>query len=321
MSSESSNVSPLRAWAGLVRLPNVFTILADVGAGFLLVAHGPEPVGRFVLILLAGVALYWAGMILNDVFDVDQDRAERPQRPIPSGQISWRQANLAGWSLLIAGVGLAAASGYVPSDRYGTTWLPLAVAGLLAVMIVSYDGPLKQTPLGPAAMGACRFLSFLLGASPLIIFVAGQPLFPQYIIAIALGFGLYVMGITTIARHEATGGPSPNLRTGLLVTIIGAAVLAFAPSTAGINVNWRVDPDRHFPILIGLIAFPVILRAVRLQSDPAPERIQDTIRAGVLTIIPLAAAFALLGAGRMWGLIVFALVVPAIFLAMRLRVT
>ena len=320
MSSEPSANSPIRAWAQLVRLPNVFTVIADVGAAFLLVAGGPQPEGRFVVVVLAGIALYWAGMILNDVFDVEQDKEERPERPIPAGQISLSSARLAGWSLLVTGVCLAFASGYLPAAGYETTWLPGAVGCVLAAMIVAYDGPLKSTPVAPAAMGGCRFLSFLLGAAPLLPIVAGQPLFPKYILAIAMGFGLYVMGVTTMAKHEATGGPSPNLRTGLMVMIIGAAVLALAPSTA--NVGFQIkNLDRQFPILIGLIVFPVILRGVRVQSDPVPEKIQETIRAGVLTIIPLAAAFALLGAGRVWGLLVFALVIPAIFLAMKLRVT
>ena len=320
-SFDSDPGSPLRAWAQLVRLPNVFTVLADVGAAFLLVAGGPAPVGRFVLVLLAGVALYWAGMILNDVFDVQQDRQERPHRPIPAGQIPLRQAAGAGWGFLLIGILLAAASGYVPSAEHPSTWLPAALGVVLAMMIVAYDGPLKKTPLAPAAMGSCRVLSFLLGAAPCLAVVAGEPLLPKYVVAIALGFGIYVMGITTMARHEATGGPNPNLATGLMVTVIGAAILAFAPSIAGNVAAWRIDTNRDFPILIGLIAFPVILRGFRLQSDPSPAKIQETIRAGVLTIIPLAAAFALLGAGRVWGLIVFSLVVPALLLAMRLRVT
>ena len=53
--------------------------LADVGAAFLLVHQGPTPASRFILITIAGIALYWAGMILNDVFDVEQDREQRPE--------------------------------------------------------------------------------------------------------------------------------------------------------------------------------------------------------------------------------------------------
>lgn len=314
-------MSPLGSWAQLVRLPNVFTVLADVGAAFLLVAHGPAPVGRFILILLSGVALYWAGMILNDVFDIDRDREERPTRPIAAGDVSLSAAKTAGWGLLVVGIALAFASGYFPSDTVASTWLPGAVAVALAVMIVGYDGPLKKTLLAPAAMGSCRVLSFLLGAAPCLPLPGSDVLFPQYLLGIAAGFGIYIMGITTMARREAVGGRSPNLLTGYLVTMVGLGLLAFAPSMTKGEFQWWMNPDRQFPLLIGLIACPMLLRGLRLQVEPTPTNIQNAIRAGILSIIPLAASFAFLGAGRMWGLIVFALIIPAIILAARLRVT
>lgn len=308
-------------WAQLVRLPNVFTVLADVGAAFLLVAGGAQPVGRFVCVLLAGVLLYWAGMILNDVFDIDRDRKERSSRPLASGAISLGAAKVAGWGFLLLGVALGAASGYVPSDSHPNTWLPAAIASLLAVAIVAYDGPLKNTPVAPALMGSCRVLSFLLGASAVLAPAAGEPLIPKYILGIAFGFGVYIMGITTMARDEATGGNKINLRTGLVSTVLGVVLMAFGPTLIRGPINWAIIPGNTFPILIGLIAFPVFIRAFRVQVDTDPIKLQNTIRAGVLTLIPLAAAFAFLGAGRVWGLAIFALVVPAIFLAARLRVT
>lgn len=262
------------AWAQLVRLPNVFTVLADVSAAFLLVSQGTDPVGRFVLVVLAGVSLYWGGMVLNDVFDIDRDRRERPARPIPAGQIPLGHAKAAGWGLLCLGVVLAASSGYLPAENLVATWVPAVVGIVLASMIVAYDGPLKATPLAPVAMGSCRFLSFLLGASPALNVIGDGPLFPEYVIAIALGFGIYVMGITAMARHEATGGPSANLSRGLVLMIIGAAVLAFAPQTAGNPAGWHVSPARVFPIMIGLIAFPVVLRGLcggRSDADEDPN--------------------------------------------------
>jgi len=54
---------------------------------------------------------------------------------------------------------------------------------------------------------------------------------------------------------------------------------------------------------------------------PTPQNIQTTIRIGILSIIPLAASFAFLGAGPGWGLGVFALVIPSIVLSARFRVT
>ena len=317
----SVQTSPLKAWAQLVRLPNVFTVLADVSAAFLLVSHGAEPLTRFLVIVASGVAFYWAGMVLNDVFDVDHDQEQRPGRPIPAGQISIQQARLAGWGLLFAGIGLATAAGRIPAGETPLTWLPCAVGLLLAVVIVAYDGPLKKTPLAPVAMGGCRVLSFLLGASACIPIVPETPLFPKYLVAIAIGFGVYVMGITTMARHEAKGGPSPNLHLGLVVTGLGAVMLALAPQMAMNRADWHLDPKGNFPWMVGMIALPVIVRGFRAVRDPSPVKIQTAIRVGILTIIPLAALFGYLGAGPKWGLTIFLLVIPSIYLSLRFRVT
>ncbi|TWU54528.1 prenyltransferase [Rubripirellula tenax] len=298
-------------------------MLADVGAAFLLVAHGPQPIARFVAVLVAGVAFYWAGMILNDVFDVEQDKAQRSTRPLAAGKICMTRARVAGWLLLAAGVVIGSISGYLPGgSEYPMTWLPAAISVALAIMIVAYDGPLKKTPAAPMAMGACRVLSFLLGASPCLAVVDGQPLIPKYLLGIAMGFGVYIMGLTTMARREAVGGPSHNLPMGWIVTVLGCVLLAFAPQLArGAIVDWNVSPRDTFPLLIGMVAFPVIIRAFRAVRDPAPAKIQIAIRIGILSIIPLAAAYAYLGAGPVWALVIFALVIPSIVLATKFRVT
>lgn len=321
MEPKPSERSQLWAWAQLVRLPNVFTVLADVSAAFLLVHHGPTPVIRFILVALAGVALYWAGMILNDVFDVEQDRKQRPQRPIPAGLISLRQARVAGWLLLLAGIGIATTSGRIPADGAPTTWLPAMVATALAIMIIAYDGPLKKTPLAPAAMGSCRVLSFLLGASPCFAIVAGTPLFEKYLLGIAVGFGVYIMGITTMARREAEGGPSSNLPVGLIVITLGALMLAFAPQLSPNQAGWALPANGVFPLMIGAISFPVVMRGFRAVREPTPIKIQTTIRIGIFTIIPLAASYAFLGAGPLWGLALFGLTIPSLYFSLQFRVT
>lgn len=316
--NDLSNRSRLYRWAQLVRLPNVFTVIADVSAAFLLVAHGPYPVGRFALIVLAGIALYWAGMILNDLFDVDRDRQERPSRPLPAGQISIATAKRSGWSLLVLGIAAAVISGYLPGAP--SSAMPGGVALVLATMIVAYDGPLKSTPIAPLAMGACRFLSFLLGASAALS-ILGEMTIPKYVIGMAGGFGIYITGITTMARHEAIGGQKRMLAAGMIATLIGLGLLALSPRIFAAPLDWQVDVQRTFPLLIGLLGLPLITRAVRAVADSTPMNIQSTIRVGILSIIPLAAACALLGAGAVWGSAVFALILPAVVLAKRLRVT
>jgi len=300
----------LSAWAQLVRLPTVFTVIADVGAAYLLMAGSAQPWWRFVLILLAGISLYWSGMVLNDVFDVERDRKERPARPIPAGQVSLAAAKAAGGGLMICGVIVAATAG----------WLPGLVAAVLAMMILAYDGPLKSTPVAPLAMGSCRFLSFLLGGSAALAAIESTAI-PPYLLGIAGGFGIYITGVTTMARDEASGGNRSLLATGLLVIVIGLVILALVPATLGGARAWQTDPQRAFPILVGLLGFPVVIRGGRAAGQPTPRNVQQTIRTGVLSIIPLAASFAFLGAGPLWGMAVFSLLIGATALGAWFRVT
>src|SRR5262249_60859511 len=72
------------AWARLVRLPNVFTALADIGLGILVA--GPVMVGAApsTLLLIASACLYCGGMVWNDYFDVEQDRRGGAVSPVPA---------------------------------------------------------------------------------------------------------------------------------------------------------------------------------------------------------------------------------------------
>src|SRR5262249_37638612 len=155
-------MSRLRSLAQLVRLPNVFTALADIGLGALVVGALPARWLALLLLLWASACLYCAGMVWNDFFDVAQDSRERPFRPIPSGRVSRRQAALVGGILLAAGVGFALLAGWaLPA------WssVPVVLAVLLVGAILGYDGLLKRTPAAPLLMGTCRFLNVLLGLS------------------------------------------------------------------------------------------------------------------------------------------------------------
>ena len=65
-------------------LPTVWTntLAAIILAGAAPLAPQPLP------LLLAMTLFYVGGMYLNDAFDANIDARERPERPIPSGQIS-----------------------------------------------------------------------------------------------------------------------------------------------------------------------------------------------------------------------------------------
>ncbi|MBM4075479.1 MAG: hypothetical protein FJ267_07530, partial [Planctomycetes bacterium] len=104
------------AFLQLVRLPTVFTAMADIFLGYALTHRyivGPPPEGwdnpsKFFGLLIASCCLYLSGMVFNDVFDRKQDAIERPSRPIPSGRVSLRTAILLGVILMAVGVVSAA---------------------------------------------------------------------------------------------------------------------------------------------------------------------------------------------------------------------
>jgi 4-hydroxybenzoate polyprenyltransferase len=211
------------AWRQLLRLGNVFTASSNVIAGFLLATGEWQPAGVLAALVAASASLYAAGMVLNDAFDAELDARERPERPIPSGRIRRSTALRVGWLFLAGGVALS----YVAAAASGQ-FAPFVVAGCLALTIVMYDGGLKRTAAGPAAMGWCRTLNVLLGAS------AAANLADQWDAWFyAAGVGAYTVVLTVLARRETGGSVEQSFRTRALVTkmILGFIVLDACAAT------------------------------------------------------------------------------------------
>ncbi len=61
---DSATASKPLAYLQLARIPNVFTALADVTMGFLVVHQSLEPYPVFLLLAGASCCLYTAGMVL-----------------------------------------------------------------------------------------------------------------------------------------------------------------------------------------------------------------------------------------------------------------
>ncbi len=324
--SRPTDRSTLAAWARLVRLPAVFTVIAQVAAAYLYVAGEAQPMARFIMVILAAVALYWSGMIINDLWDIDEDKLDRPSRPLPSGEVSLRAANFAATGLMIGGVVLATLSGFIPGVNVGSTFCPGIVAVAIAVCVLLYNGPLKPTLLAPLMMGLCRALCLLLGAAPLMTVGPGNlgdvaSWFAPHILAAAVGMGVYIMGITLISTSETVGGEKAPIAIGTMIAALGAFCLAMAPRLAPAGTVWQVALGDRFVLLVGLIAFSIVFRGVRVALHPAVPAIQSLVKIGVLTLIPFSASLALIAAGPIWGLAVFGLVIPALLTAAKIRVT
>lgn len=303
--------SPLLAWLRLMRLPNVFTALADVAMGYLFVQGSFDHAGMLALLAAASAMLYTAGMVLNDVFDFDVDTKERPFRPLPSGQISLSAARTVGLGLLILGVLAGIVAGFLPGALPAMPWRSGAIAAAIAGAVLLYDGLLKFTPLGPLGMGLCRLLNVLLGMS-----VARQlhgavaiGYSPGELFA-AAGIGIYIVGVTLFSRAEATKSRSAALWAAMVVMSLGVVVLG----RSGLGLAQAAVKVEYYWILLGLLMLTVLRRCGVAAVDPTPEKVQAAVKHSILSLIWLDAATAAAAAGAWHGLAIAALLIPALLL-------
>ncbi len=302
----------LMAYLQLVRLPNVFTAMADVAMGllFVRVVSGWDDAWVLGLLLGASSLLYASGMVLNDVFDVAVDARWRPQRPLPSRRVSPAAARWLGWELMLLGVALAWSASFL----VGHLW-PGIVAVLLAGCIVLYNALLKRTPLGPLAMGGCRMLNVLLGMS-----VATLPWHAEHWL-VAGGIGIYVVGVTWFARTEARLSSRWHLGLATAVMMLGIGLLAWFPSYADNLVpGIRRQPDR-WHLLMAILGGLIGWRCVRAVIEPVPARVQIAVKQCILSLVILDAAVCCVVRGTFWAVMILLLLVPTVFLGRWIRST
>jgi 4-hydroxybenzoate polyprenyltransferase len=292
---ERQATASLLDYLRLFRLPNVFTALADVAMGYACAHASFEPVGPLVCLLGASALLYTAGMVLNDVYDAEIDARERPWRPVASGRISIRTARNLGFTLLLVGVAVGAAAGLLPNTSASPGWRSSAVAGLLALSILLYDGVAKSTWAGPLVMGSCRFLNVLLGASLGVLATDGWTSagFQPHQLVAAGGIGIYVVGLTWFARREAGESQVWQLSLATLVILSGIGTLAFMHRYLPAAVLPGVGSEFRWYLLLALLGFTIVRRCLVAMTDPGPRQVQLAVRHGILSIIVLDAAVTL----------------------------
>jgi 4-hydroxybenzoate polyprenyltransferase len=178
--------SRLKPYLALCRVSNLPTVWTNVLAASLLSGASVTP-RSFLLLAFSLSCFYLAGMVLNDLFDCEFDRAFRPTRPIPRGDVSEREALMLTVALSFAGLGALA---FAPDLRGG-----LAALGLLAV-IIAYDYHHKENPFSVLLMAGCRFLVFAVAGFALAGKTAGPLL-----VAGGAQF-LYIVALSLFARYD-----------------------------------------------------------------------------------------------------------------------
>jgi 4-hydroxybenzoate polyprenyltransferase len=207
-----------RAYLLLGRVSNLPTVWTNVIAGGALAGAAMSPR------LTAGVALavscwYSAGMWMNDACDASVDAVQRSDRPIPNGDVTRREVWIGAGVLALAGVAILLA---FHADRAAWPWV-----AFLWAAIVYYNVRHKADPFGPAAMGLCRGLIYVIAASAL-----GQTrALPVWIGALVLI--IYVLSLTWIGKTlgPRAGAVMPWLIAGISL-VDAVLILTMAPMPA-----------------------------------------------------------------------------------------
>jgi 4-hydroxybenzoate polyprenyltransferase len=306
-------IGKLRQYLLLVRLPNVFTTPSNILVGYLATTPPAEANGfHLAALMVSSGLLYIAGIVLNDYFDVEVDRRERPSRPLPSGSISKERA------MSIALIALAAAN----AIALAVSPASLAVSAALTAAIIAYDYRLKRSPAGPFAMGSTRFLNVILGASPALsaaVASGGRAVPVPGIWAAAIfaatSLFVYIIAIMILSKKEA-GNEKPNTSAAFSIIFAMIASIALADIFL-LQLQWV--------FLINLMIFAAVIVATykRLITESSPDSnpVQQAIKNMVISIIILDSVFVSGMAGFPYGMATLVLIAPAILLAKKLYVT
>lgn len=200
-------VSPLRDYAELGRISNLPTCWTNVLVGCSIGAASGGEVTLFptLAVMFAISCFYVAGMAMNDLFDVEIDRVERPERPIPSGRISRKAANLFAGILILLGLAVLYPFGF-PC---------FLLACFLVLVILAYNWLHKKYGQTFLLMGACRGLVYLITAAsiswPIEKGIAGW-----FVMVIFI----YTVIITVVARSENESKLGKRRFLGLLMNYL-----------------------------------------------------------------------------------------------------
>ena len=147
-------VKTLRALYDLARPINGFITALSVAVGGLC-AQGPILADAVLLAALSAIWINAAGNAFNDLLDVDIDRINRPQRPLPAGRITLQTAALFTAFCTLIGIGL----GVAVSAQHA-----LWAAGISALLVL-YSLFLKTSVLwGNGLVGLISAAAFPYGA-------------------------------------------------------------------------------------------------------------------------------------------------------------
>jgi geranylgeranylglycerol-phosphate geranylgeranyltransferase len=145
----------LRASISIIRPINCSMIGLAVIVGYFVSRPPSVSVSSMVLGFVTGFAICAFSMVVNDYYDIEVDRINQPERPLPSGKVSKAGAVAIAALMLVVGIGASA----VLLDAAA-----LLIAGLYAALAWLYDYKAKKYGLaGNMIVASSLAIPFIYG--------------------------------------------------------------------------------------------------------------------------------------------------------------
>jgi geranylgeranylglycerol-phosphate geranylgeranyltransferase len=240
-----------------------------------------------VLLLIIVALITAAGNVINDYFDADIDRINRPERPIPSGMVTSKAAGCFAVTLFLLGLFVA----------LFTPVLCLSIVVINTLILVLYAAKLKSMPvIGNVAVAYLAASIFLFGGA----FAGWDALVLMIPLAAITFFATMVREILKDAEDvegDAAGGADTlPIRIGIQSTAriaLGFALVAVVASVIP-YLRWGMW------YLAGIVNFDTIILVAATRTMPCktPACIRKTrsttfIKAGMFAAIGVFALSAI----------------------------
>lgn len=289
----------------LIRLPNLFTLPSNILVGFAIASALTLTFTSFVQVLLLvtiSIFLYCVGLVLNDLFDYNIDKKERPDRPLASGKISRKVAIVL---VTIFSVIALSLSLLVSVPTFG-------ISLVLIALIFGYDKYLKNTQAGPFTIAAARVMNVMLGTSASFNSIVSFPQFVILVFVLTITF-VYVSLIGFISKYEVQGF-SENIKLYLIPVIIAGIISSI--------ILFTFIGFFKYECLIILVLFSFIMaKAVYRIQKKDYTGIQQCVQKMIMSIIVLDSTYLSGIKGLEVGLAVLLLIAPLLILSRKMYMT
>ncbi len=250
----------LRTLLILGRVSNLPTVWSNLLAGIVFA----ESVGNLPALaatLAGGSFIYIGGMYLNDFCDAGFDAQYCPERPIPAGKISRPTVGGLAFLWFVLGFACLAPLG----------WSAAGFSLVLIAAVVAYDFRHKGVVWAPALMGFCRFLLYFLAPS-----ISPGRVGWTVVGTDAAALGLYVAGITYLARGESRPGKRVRWAVLLLLAPVVLPIISGLPKD--LFLQWLFASA----LLLGWMAW--LLVPLWRKTKPSIGRVVGGLLAGIVLV-------------------------------------